>query len=97
MAEEKATAGLKPVSPEETEVSFHGPAFMANRFFIHVGPSAVRISFAEQSGPDAKPFFRTAVAMPFQDAIQLVKVLGTLMAPIEAEITKAEAQGKKDG
>ena len=66
-----------------------------NRFFVNVGP-VVRITFAEQAGPDTQPIFRAAVALGHSDAIVLADLLKQLLADIEKQLTemqqKAEAK-----
>lgn len=70
-----------------------GPAVLANRFFVTIGPSGVRIAFAEQFGPETKPTFRTAVVISFQDGIELSKLLAKFLEPVEqnaAALKKSE-------
>lgn len=84
------------VSGEERNVPFDGPALLANKFYITVGPT-VRIAFAEQGSPDAIPNFRTAVSLAHSDAIQLADLLKDLLKDIEEQIKKLQAAESNAG
>lgn len=60
---------------DDNAVVWENPAFLTNRIFLVVKDNVVRITFTEQSGPDALPVFRTAVAMSMLDAIALSDLL----------------------
>lgn len=79
---------VQPVSEAEFDVSYSGPAYAANRFFVFLQPGGVRITFAEQPKPDKSSLFRAAVMLSHQDAINLANILKTMLAPIEAQIAK---------
>ncbi|MGJ0532778.1 hypothetical protein [Methylocystis sp.] len=82
----------------ELRVAFLGPAYAANRFFVSIGTSGVRIAFTEQWSEDAPPEFRCAAIVPLIDAIQLKNLLVQMLDPVEAQIAKMEgAKGKADG
>ena len=70
---------LKPVSEQELEVAYAGPALAANRFYVTVGPSWVRIAFAEQCGSDKASHFRTAVILSVQDGVALRDLISKLV------------------
>jgi hypothetical protein len=72
---------VERVSPEETELAFSGPAVAANRFFVHVMDSWVRVAFLEQT-PDTPPVFRKAVVLSIPDAILLAGLLNQLIAEV---------------
>lgn len=77
------------VSPEELDIAFSGPAPAANRFFINVNSSGVRIAFTEQVPNSGKNYFRCAAVLSVGDAIQLHNVLRKLLAPFEQAMEKA--------
>ncbi len=81
---------VKQIEESEKEVAVSGAAPFANRFFINVGP-VVRITFAEQWGPDTAPQFRVAVTMAHADVIELKNALGSLLADVERQIDEANA------
>ena len=93
-------AEIKTVSEQELEIAFLGPAMAANQFYVTVSASAVRIAFAEQSGPDKAPHFRTAAILSIRDGIGLRDLLSEMLKDAEAAVEKAksaqEAQ-KPDG
>ena len=86
MAETEEKKGL---TPEEIDAVFSGPAPLANRFVATLHPSGVRMAFAEQIVTGGNSFFRTAVVLNYSDAIDLYKVLQTLLQNVEAEIKKS--------
>lgn len=94
------TVKSRSLSDEEIDIALEGPAISANRCFISLGSSGVRITFTEQVG-DRLPKFRTAVMMPVQDAISLKTVLTRLLGEIEADLEKqiaaAKDAAKQDG
>ena len=75
---------VEEVTEEQMEVGYSGAAISSNKFFITVGPQGARIAFAEGRG-GGKFYFRTAVVLPFQDAIALKDILGQMLAQIEAQ------------
>ena len=50
-----------PVSEEELQIAFSGPAVAANKVYVTLNPAGVRITFTEQRNPKVVPVFRTAV------------------------------------
>lgn len=86
------------VSAEEMALSYSGPAIVSNKFYIAVGPTGVRVTFAE--GQNGAFHFRSAIMLSFQDAIALKDILGELLIPIEAQIASAgvaEADASQNG
>jgi hypothetical protein len=81
---------IKPISDEEFAIINEGPAPYANRFFISVGP-VVRLTFGEQDNKGKNLKFRSAVALPHQQAIELKDILGQLLADIERQLNEAKA------
>jgi hypothetical protein len=77
------------VSNTELSVAFSGPAVASNRFFVTLGPVAVRIAFCEQNGPEIGPNFRTAVSLPIPEALALMELLQRLLQPIESKTSGA--------
>ena len=91
---------MNPVSPEELDVSFSGPAPSVNRFFVNLSASGVRIAFTEQVPKSRKNYFRSAATLTIGDAIQLHRVLHNLLAPFEQTVDQApkeEAKASSDG
>ena len=86
-----------PPKSVEVEVSLSGPAILSNRFFVIVGPTGVRITFAEQFGPETQPAYRTAVVLAHQDAIELAALLKTMTKPIEEQLARQAASAKPAG
>ena len=84
------TAGQ--VSDADLRISFDGPAILANRFFVTLGPSGVRIAFAEQT-TNGETFFRSATILSVQDAIGLHRLLREMLQEIERQFD--EAQGAR--
>lgn len=87
---------LPQLPPEENELMFSGPAVLSNKFYVALGPVGARITFAEQS-PETSPKFRTAVVLPFQDAIELYKLLSKMLKPIEEALAGATPKGEANG
>ncbi len=79
------------IEGSELEIAYSGPAFVANRIYVTFG-GVVRITFAEQSAPDATPHFRTAVGLNPQDAIELRNLLTRMLQPFEQMLATAVAQ-----
>ncbi len=93
-------AKVRGLSEQELELAYSGPAMAANRLFVTITPSGVRITFAEQTGPGKPAHFRTAVIMSIQDGIALRDVLSKTLKDAEAAIEKttaAPAAQKSDG
>lgn len=83
---------VQPISAKEAEIMMDGPALFCNRVLVSVGPT-VRITFVEQEQGTAKnPKFRSAVAMPHQDAIALYHVLAELLKPFEDQLATVTPQ-----
>jgi hypothetical protein len=72
----------------ELAVAYRGPAVLANRFYVSLGSSGVRIAFAEQSSPATTPIFRSAVTLSSQDGATLCKLLQTLLKDAEPQPEK---------
>lgn len=79
------------VSDDELRAAFSGPAIFSNKFYATTGPGGVRIAFMEGAGDLGPPIFRTAVILPFQDALGLRDLLITQLKDIEAAISQAQA------
>ncbi len=81
---------IRPVPQDELDVSFSGPAPAANRFFINIGPTGVRIAFTEQVPNSSKNYFRSAATLSIIDATQLHQVLSKMMATYEQAVERAQ-------
>ena len=92
--DERDSAGrvILDVTNEELRSAFSGPAVFSNKFYATTGPSGVRLTFMEALGELVPPVFRTAVLLPFQDALALRDLLTAQLSDIEAMISRAEAQ-----
>ena len=89
---EKDEDVVKPVSPVDLEASFSISSPISNRFFVHIGPLGVRLTFAEQVPKTDKFYLRSATTLAFQDAIQLYKVLQRMLEPMESAAAAARAE-----
>lgn len=102
MADADTTPGRPPERPtkqaseEELAVAFGGPALLANKFFISITGSGVRLAFAEQNGNLVPPQFRTAVVLPFEDAYALVDLVSRLLKE-NVQFIPAPEMPKADG
>ena len=92
-----ASGGFRQPSEEELEVAFSGPAILANRFYVTLGPTGARIAFAEQQSSEKDAEFRSAVILPFQDALALSTILATLLGPLSEVIAKQAGAVTSDG
>lgn len=70
----------RPSTSEETQVAFAGPAQAADRVFATVGPSGVRLAFAEQDPSTGACHFRGAVMLPPAAAFALGQMLREMIA-----------------
>jgi len=86
------TANQRSATEAELSVANSGPAVLANRFYVSVGPQGPRIAFAEQITEQTLPVFRTAVIMSVQDGIALYKVLQGLLKESEAALQKSTSE-----
>jgi hypothetical protein len=84
-----------PLPEEELEIAFSGPAIAANKVYATRTNAGLRLAFTEQRNPTAAPIFRTAVLMPFQDAIGLRDLLSRLLRDIEMQLQKAVDESQK--
>jgi len=91
--DEKLAIGVREA---ETEMAFSGHAVTANRFYVHMSPSWVRLTFAEQGSVNQTPVFRTAAALSIDDMISLNNLLTQMLAEVveqkKNDSTKPEAQ-----
>jgi len=75
MATEKSKGEIRDLSEDELNIAVSGPAIFSNRFYVISSPPGVRISFADQNGPQKITHFRTAVHISLSDAMTLSNVL----------------------
>ena len=106
MAKEKKVPPPKEAMEEaedqkqEITIASHSvPAPFANRAVLAMTAGGAKLTFFEQHGTDAASHPRTAVLLPFQDAIALKNLLQKMLAPIETQLAIAEAaeKAKEDG
>lgn len=78
-----------PMSGEELEVSYEGPAVHVNRFYIIVEEDGrlARIAFAEMH-PEVAPVFRTAVLMTMENALALADLIRELAVQAPSGVKK---------
>lgn len=95
MEESQDKQVMNPLSAEETEVAYNGPAVSSNRCLVNIGPQGVRIAFVEQFSDQKPPKFRTAVVMPPQDAIAMKNLLSVMLKEIEDVIDLEKDGGKR--
>lgn len=74
---------VKPVSDNEMEVAYSGPAYFTNKFYITATGVTARIAFTEQAPPNQEPQFRTAVAMTLADLIKLGELIQGMTANVQ--------------
>jgi len=92
-----AAQSRQPVPEEELRMSFSGPAVHANKMYVTVMESGVRLTFAETRGLEVPPVFRSAVFLSFSEALSLRDLLSRQLSGFEMameEIQKSEQ--KKD-
>jgi hypothetical protein len=95
MAEDQKTT---QVSQEELDAAFAGPAVLANRVTVTIGPAGVLIAFSELTREGLLPQLRARVVMPIQDAMSFSKLLVGMLAPVEQVFASAPTiEAKKDG
>lgn len=73
------TIESRSVSNDEMEIAYAGPALLANKFYVSINPAGVRIAFAELHPQLNSPVFRTAVLLPFPDALALLQITSELI------------------
>jgi hypothetical protein len=74
-----ASNPVQPVSKEEMAEAFSGPAAIANKVYVTITPAGVRLAFAEGNPDIARPMFRSAVLLPFADAMSFSQVLASML------------------
>ena len=82
---------LEAVTPEQLKVAFSGPSYAANKFFITIGQTGVRIAFTEITPNSEDVSFRTSVTMHPLDAIQLRRVLSLMLKDFESTFVESGA------
>jgi hypothetical protein len=87
MLSELPVSTQKPTK-EDIAVAFSGPALLANRSYVSLMPTGVRVAFAERP-PEGQTVFRTAVSLSFQDAIVLYRILREAVKKPEAALARA--------
>lgn len=80
----------KPVSQEELQAAFSGPALNANKVYSSVMPAGIRLSFMEHHPEEVPPTYRTAVLLSIGDAIALKNLLVRQLAQFEEMLEQAE-------
>ena len=76
---------LKP-KKNEIDATMNGSASYANHFVAVATPAGVRVAFMETAPDSSDTFFRSAVLLSFQDAIELKDLLAQIVAPIEQQL-----------
>ena len=92
MAEEQEAP--KPVTSEEMDIIYSGPAVLSNKIYLTVGGPIARLTFAEHQ-PGRDPKFRASVAMTIADLLKLKGLIERLTK--DAKLVEVEVGGKKDG
>ena len=82
---------VQPVTDEQLKVAFSGPSYAANKFFITIGQSGVRMAFTEMTPNSEDVSFRTSVTMHPLDAIQLRRVLSVMLKDFEKAFVESGA------
>jgi hypothetical protein len=77
---------------EEARVIWEGSAYLSNKIYVVFTGQMVRITFAEQAGPDELPVFRAAEGLTPLDAIAFSKTLANSLKPIEEAVAAQQQQ-----
>jgi hypothetical protein len=86
-------ADLEQASLDRHYPSSRRPATLfVNNFYVTGANSFIRIAFGESAQEPTGTQYRVAVALPLEDAKELAKVVGEMVAEIEEE----NASGKKE-
>lgn len=83
------------VHSSEIRAAFEGPAVYADRFIVTTNQAGLRIGFMETDNRGSPAHFRTAVILSYPDAIELSKLIRSLLTDIEKQIEEAKADGIK--
>ena len=87
-----------PVSDEEVQASFAGPAFHSNKMFLTMTTAGARIAFMEQLVDKVAPVYRTAVFLSYPDAEALRDLITrqlNQLKDLEAALKSAESSATK--
>ena len=89
----------KLLTAVEMAESFSVPSLSTNRWFIQPIGSNIRIAFAESPPGTDKVFFRVAVTLSNQEAVNFYKLLEQMLKPFEdaTAALRAAAEAQKDG
>ena len=73
--------------------AFVGPAIHSNRFIVTTSQAGVRIGFLEKDHGSSDALFRSAVLLSYPDAIELSKLIRSMLTDVEKQIEDAKAAG----
>ena len=95
---EKPQEEEPPAPPsQERQATLGGPAVAANKFYVILGASGVRVAFSERAAPDLDFHFRAAVLLSYPDATELKNLLARMLAPVEKQLAEQkQATASKD-
>lgn len=100
MAEEKKAAEgtqiITGLPEEELLAAFSGPAIFANKFYVTMLPSGVRITFVEAILPNKPPVYRGAFTVSYSDAIAFRDLLSRQLDKVsitEVPVSPASKDG----
>ena len=83
------TTGAELITPqEEIGLISEVPSPFINRMFLTTFPVGIRLTFAEQLGPEHRPSVRSAVFLQYADAMSLRDVLISHLAGIQSVPTE---------
>ncbi len=85
----------RDTNPDEHAAAFSGPAPGANRFVLTLGSTGLRIAFLEEA--NGVSYFRNAITLHPQDGLRLRNLLARMLADVEKQIDKLEAQQNNGG
>ena len=101
MPEEDDLTGYPPyyrsLTPEEVEPSFTVPSFSVNQFVVQPMDMATRIAFGEQAPDTTETYYRFAVTLSNQKAVQLYKVLKISLRKYEEALAATGQQTEAEG
>ena len=99
MAEEKPKSGSPTgiLNSSEIQAAFAGYAAHVDRFIVTTNQAGVRIGFLEADTVSRNAHFRAAVILSYPDAIELAKLLRSMLADVEKKIVEATGTATGSG
>jgi hypothetical protein len=80
-------AGLEEAYPASRQM----PAIYVNNFYVTGSPIIIRIAFGESASDPPGTQYRATVVMPLEDARELVRIVGEMIAELDEEAAAEKA------